>query len=366
MDDCGNLGWCNDPAFEHSLPPAGCNIARRPYTELLELLPAAGVSSLPDEPTLYEQATTEWAAARRWSRAAFLKDPRYGNITVTVGTSAALAAQQRDEALAGGQDLAERNSTSRLATAVAALSVNGRHHSTRSCSSPQYVFSAVPAASTLRGDAEPDLPATLRGSAWRKASLALGGAGSGMSWHVHDAAFAALLAGRKRWLLFDPAALQDGMAARGGERGVKAPNDSGIALRKLASRDGHLEVVNSSTYRQDAAFRAAWARFGWECVQREGELMCACTHARARMIPLRQEVSITCSLTLTLSHLLAQTYRRTLHMRSSTWERRWRTLVSAVHRQHSLLALPPAHIAARPSRKRQLENRECRANRQYR
>ena len=79
-DAIGPGGWCVGTSFEDSLPPAlgECNIARRPMSDLFDMQRRAnshrnsvyGDVQLPDEPTIFTNATADWPALHQWERQA--------------------------------------------------------------------------------------------------------------------------------------------------------------------------------------------------------------------------------------------------------------------------------------------------------
>ena len=237
IDPCSNFnnetlgpgGWCLGTNFERKqLPHTTCNIARRPYSDLL-----ADPSLLESpEPIIFMNATDHMPARELWQR-----DHMLSTLTdsqLDAGHPQSLLAKQL-----------ELESHSVYDTSLA-------DHLKAIRTDPElYVFSKVAQNSVFRQAAP--IPPVLDEDEWTKVTLALGGSTSGMMFHAHDAAIASVVYGRKRWLYFDAVAQTD------------------YKLR-LSLEISNLDML-TTTYREDREFRNSWKNIGWECVQEAGELM---------------------------------------------------------------------------------------------
>eukprot|EP01052_Picozoa_sp_SAG31_P054688 SAG31_NODE_14699_length_792_cov_0.952381_1_plen_112_part_10 len=91
--------------------------------------------------------------------------------------------------------------------------------------------------------------------------LSLGGAGSGLPWHLHGQTWIALTAGLKRWFVFPPDHLPGTAKARGHPLQMAAE----WANRTYNSSTPTASVFSSSVSSSQATMLK-------ECVQRPGEL----------------------------------------------------------------------------------------------
>jgi len=250
-EQLGPGGWCLGTHYLKQLPPEVCNIARRPFSDLLEVK----TKRVPlDEPILFTNATTAWPAVQRWTRDKLLQDPLRGQVEMAAGLPKHIVEQQIGKS--------EKN----------IFHVSVADHIRQIRTKPDhYIFGQLPREELLiaymnanlpkdqKGENafnatdifyynDIEVPKRLKGRYWKKTTLALGGSRSGMLFHSHDLAWCALIYGRKRWFFFD-------------DRTFRLP----------IWTSNYDMLANEYVHRKD--FRAWWGHKGWECVQEPGELM---------------------------------------------------------------------------------------------
>ena len=254
----------------------GCNFAvvdlearrsQRPkQSEAALTVALAAELSAATAPVLIRGATRGWAAAQQWSTAEGF-EALHGSMPLRVGRGTALALHGPAEAL-------------QLSWGAESLSVRdfARARRLETLSSDAYVFYDVE-DSAFAAELSPlhrlwDATAEAQHGERRGASsgtqralrpavrLGLGGARSGVSFHLHGPALNANFYGRKRWWAYS-------------SEMVPLLNAS-----FLRAREGSDEPVDSHTFDREifpsAAFQRAWTQQGataWQCVQAAGELV---------------------------------------------------------------------------------------------
>ena len=144
----------------------------------------------------------------------------------------------------------------------------------------QYVFAQLPDDSPLATDAP--MESFVAQPAVK--SFAIGGSGSGVTFHEHHSAFTVLVFGKKRWMFFDVKANRD-------YANLDFANRNNLDMEKT-----NMDFLGSGPrrgdYRTDKDFRQYWSEHGWECTQEPGDLMYVPAGINHAVVNIGETVSI--------------------------------------------------------------------------
>lgn len=265
-------------------------------------------------PLLLRRAMLAWPAFAAWRRRAdFLR--AYGQMHVGVGVGFRISARPNRDGLfhswigpGAGASAAERDEARALrrrfeaqarAGTAPSLAVAELAARVRNGSLPHDAYSFAPVDGTALANVSELhrlwrlLPHAHDDGHVAGTLFGLGGRGSGVMFHSHTPAVSALFAGHKRWLLYDDAAHGPDRAFLRAQLARATRRDPGFRLHSMAAWVEHVLPLPD--------VRAWWARAGWDCVQRAGDLLYVPGQLHHGTLNLDEAVSLSIQASKTLA-----------------------------------------------------------------